>query len=255
MKIEKVEPHLHIAELFNKAKEVDEFEYCSTLLRVRGIEDHGWDPLLESDQLAQQLMAILNAPIESKFQIRLSLFLYCHLTEMSDVYNIVGNMLNVIIGERYSMNPFIAQLHTSNKEAKYPTAKAARINEWAEAVDLKIIGTIFEEMLVKEVRNAFYHSDYILTDDSFNIKQGKGVHIENIITSKVPFQWLFPRIQLGINTALAVINTTIDHIRSYKTDKIVKGRFAHDGSYIDIQLTTNENYGLTGFRSPPKINN
>jgi len=252
MDLSKIEPHEHISKLFNNAKKVDEFEYCSTLLRIRGIEDHGWDPLCESDQLANQLMSLRNAPLENAFKLRLSLFLYCHLTEMSNVYNITGNMLRVIMGERYVMNPFISELHNSNKTAKYPTAKAARIKEWAELVGLESLGAIFELMLVKEVRNAFYHSDYILTNDRFNIRHGRGVHIGHEIMHSVPYEWLFPRIQLGINTALAILDLTIDHIQSYTEDKVVKGRFAPNGGYIDIQLTTQEGYGLTGFKSPPE---
>jgi len=49
MDLAELEPHDHISALFDNAKEVDEFEYCFTLLRIRGIEDHGWDPLRESE--------------------------------------------------------------------------------------------------------------------------------------------------------------------------------------------------------------
>jgi hypothetical protein len=37
-----------LTKLFTKAKEKDEFEYCSTLLRLRGMEAAGWDPLKEA---------------------------------------------------------------------------------------------------------------------------------------------------------------------------------------------------------------
>ena len=43
MDLAELEPHDHISALFDNAKEVDEFEYCSTLLRIREIENHGWD--------------------------------------------------------------------------------------------------------------------------------------------------------------------------------------------------------------------
>jgi len=49
MDLAELEPHGHISALFDNAKEVDEFEYCSMLLRIRGIKDHGWDPLRESE--------------------------------------------------------------------------------------------------------------------------------------------------------------------------------------------------------------
>ena len=34
--------------LFNKARETNEYEYICTLLRIRGEEDAGWDPLTET---------------------------------------------------------------------------------------------------------------------------------------------------------------------------------------------------------------
>jgi|LGVF01.1.fsa_nt_gb hypothetical protein len=251
MQIEHINPEEILSPIFTKAKEIDEFEYCSTLLRLRGIESSGWDPLSESDQLTHQLVSFIQAPIENSLKLRLTLFLYCHLTEMNDLYNIIGNLLRVIQGHRYVMSPFIGEIHESKKEAKYPIAKIKRIKEWAEDVHLEKVGELLELFLVKEVRNAFFHSDYILTNDSFNIKHGKPVKIDNILQHNVPLPWLVPRLQLAINIALGVINLTLDHIRSYKKDKIVKGRFAPDGSYLDIQLTVKEGYGLVGFKTPP----
>lgn len=245
------DPHKLLSELFVKAKSVDEFEYCCTLLRVSGMESPGWDLLHESDQLTQQLLAMINAPIENRFRHRLYFFLYCHLTEMEDIYNIVGNMLRVIKGERYSMKPYIAELDSSKQEARVPSTKVVRIRKWSDEIGFGKLGEMFAFCLVKEVRNAFYHSDYILTEESFNIKQGQGVRVDNTITNKIPHNWLMPRVELGINAALAVIGLTFAHIRSYKQDKVVKGRFTSDGSYEDIQLTVREGFGLSGFKAPP----
>ncbi len=251
MNIEQVNPAALIAELFRRAKESDEFEYCSTLLRIRGMEDAGWDPMHESWELAQQLMALQNAPLEQGLKFRLALFLYCHLTEMSDIYNIPANMLHILSGRRYSMSPFLHGLKQGESPPSSPSGKARRIKVQALEHDMQDLGEVFETMLVKEVRNAFYHSDYILTNASLNIRHGEGVLIGNMRDNRVPYGWLLPRIQLGINTALAVLNQTLDGIQSYKADKVVQGRFAADGGWLPIQLTTDPEHGLIGFRSPP----
>ena len=247
----KIDPDEILRPLFQKAKEVDEFEFCCTLLRIRGMESSGWDPLQESDQLTHQLLSLISSPLIDRLKIRLLLFLYCHLTEMSDLYNLVGNLLKVIKGERYSMNPYIGQLHKSKKEARYPMAKIERLAEWSNEVGQPEVGDMFLKFFVKQVRNAFYHSDYIITNDSFNIKHGEPVKIDNVFQHTVPLNWLIPKVELGVNAALSVIGLTIDNIRSYKEDKIVKGRFGHGGKYEDIQLTVHEGYGLNGFKSPP----
>ncbi len=51
-------------------------------------------------------------------------------------------------------------------------------------------------------------------------------------------EWLLPKLNLGINTALATIDLLIYHRRLYKEDKIVRGRLGADGSLVDIQITT-----------------
>ena len=170
---------------------------------------------------------------------------------MSDIYNIVGNLLKVINGERYSMNPYIGALHKSKKEAKYPISKIERLSEWANEAGHQEIGEMFKTFFVKQVRNAFYHSDYIITKDRFNIKHGEPVQIGNVLQHTAPLDWLIPKVELGVNAALAIIGLTIDNIKSYKEDKIVKGRFGPGGSVEDIQLTVHKSYGLNGFKSPP----
>lgn len=57
--------------LFNNAKDADEFEYACTLLRVRGVEDFGWDPLAESQSLFLDVATLLNAPLNDPAKLRL----------------------------------------------------------------------------------------------------------------------------------------------------------------------------------------
>jgi hypothetical protein len=44
--------------LFAVAKAKDEFEFACTLLRVRGMEDVGWDPFQETQQLVDDTMSL-----------------------------------------------------------------------------------------------------------------------------------------------------------------------------------------------------
>lgn len=37
--------------------------------------------------------------------MRLMLFLYCQVTQMTDLYCVPVNMLRIILGERYTMEP------------------------------------------------------------------------------------------------------------------------------------------------------
>jgi hypothetical protein len=237
-----------INELFELAKTTDEFEYVCTLLRLRGMEEPGWDPLKETISLTDQLLQMIEAPIVNTLKTRLILFMYCHFTEMNDLYNIIGNLVRIAVHkDRYSILLF--------PDLKYPSQKISKINEWLSGSTFEIIGTLLSDILVREVRNAFYHSEYILTDDSINLMNGQQVDVNGIRTASVPLDWLESKINLAINLCRYVISHTIEEMRSYKADKIIKGRFAANGSWMDIQLLTDEKYGLIGFKSPATMQN
>ena len=70
------------------------------------MEDPGWDPTTESFTLVQQVVGLLHAPLDKGLSYRLTLFLYSHVTEMADFYNVPANMLRICAGERYVINPF-----------------------------------------------------------------------------------------------------------------------------------------------------
>jgi len=243
------DPESILRPLFSKALNKDEFEFCCTLMRIRGNEGSGWDPLTESNNLMDQLLSLIRAPIENIIRIRLLLFLYCHVTEMDDLYNVVGNLLRVCRGERYSYSPFMGTLHSSKQVAITPYSKVVRIIEWSNEIGFADIGRMLDHLLVKQVRNAFFHSDYIVHNDHFNIRHGEGVTINNVITRAVPLEWLVPRLELGINFSLTAVHLIKEYAFSYKTEKIVKGRIGHDDSLEDMLLMVNESGGLLGFRS------
>lgn len=216
--------------LFNRARAIDEFEFACTLLRIRGARDAGWDALIESDSLSQQLLGLINAPIERTLQLRLLLLLYCHLTEMDDFYLIVANLLRITLGDRYSMAPFPGTKRRSGR-ALSPASKVRVVKELSTSAGQPLVGELLDYILIKQVRNAFYHSDYALTDDTFNIVEGEGIKREGIISPRIELEWLIPRLNFGVNTVLMTLGLTFGHIRSYQEDKVVLGRFAPNGGY------------------------
>lgn len=227
--------------LFDDAKEKDELEYCSALLRIEGMRGSGWDTLLESSELLQQTIKFICAPIDPDFKIRLVLMAYCHAIEMNFIYNITANMINISKGERYSTDCFS---QFKNKVGIiYPAKKIEKILEWTKNTPYESIGTIFEQIHEREVRNAFDHSDYVLHKDAFHIKS----------TSKsYPLELLLPILILGINTASMLIQKLVKRIQSYKESKIISlppnhplGSPFHEG----IRLLVEPNRGLIGFES------
>jgi len=234
----------NINKLFQEAKAADEFEFCCTILRVRGLAGSGCDPLQESIFLIDQLIGLINTSIQDSLKTRLTLMLYCHVTEMNDLYNIIGNLIRVAFhNDRYSIQLF--------PRSRYPREKIAEIKKWASGTSFELLSSELESMLVSQVRNAFFHSDYALTPKSINLLNGQFVEINGVGQQSVPLEWLQPKVNAAINITRHVIDKTVESIRSYKESKILKGRFGPNDSWIDLQLMVDSDWGLTGFKSHP----
>jgi hypothetical protein len=238
--------------LFAAAKAADEFEFCCGLLRIRGMEDVGWDPTSESFQLIQQVVSLVQAPLDKQLSFRLTLFLYSHVTEMADLYRVPANMLRIIQGERYVMDPLSGLPKPPKPSVGDPLGdEVVQLNDLSVKAGRPDIGRLFSAFYVRQVRNAFSHSDYALGPKSFNMRGGERLKLDGVLQSAIPYEWLVPRLELGINTALSLFGLILESARSYKENKVVSGRLSPDGSYVDIELTTDPTHGLTGFRSPP----
>lgn len=235
--------------LFNRAREMDEFEYVCTLLRIRGLEDPGWDPLVESRQLSEDMLSTVAAPVRSAFRMRLLLLLYCHVTEMDDLYSIPANMLRVVAGERCVMSPFDGSLSPDGKAADKPFSKARRVRELALASGFQDVAELYNYFLINRVRNAFFHSTYTLTQDAFHVTTGPGVTIDRVTSQRVPWDWLLPRMETAINLSLHIFDLLSEHRRAYRANKIVLGRIGQNGELLDVELIAGEQ-GLLGFQSP-----
>ena len=82
--------------------------------------------------------------------------------------------------------------------------------------------------------------------------EGEGVEIERVITRSIPVKtYLGPRIDRAINFVFLFVDLLTESIANYTQPKIVKGEMQGPGSNIDIELTVEPGYGLTGFKIPP----
>jgi len=92
--------------LFEKAKTTSEFEFMCTLLRVEGIKSAGWDPWENTVDVFDNIYRLVSRVKEYKKQTYLSLWLYGHIVEASEPYDMVANLMNIIAGQRYCMRNF-----------------------------------------------------------------------------------------------------------------------------------------------------
>ncbi|MEO8052209.1 MAG: hypothetical protein ABI833_17505 [Acidobacteriota bacterium] len=163
------------------------FEFICALVRAGGLELGGIDPWYESRAIIADLrnLSSLELPADrfphpAKTQVRLALLAYCTLTEMDLPYMLLANLLRLRIGNKYHIDPFhdLAKQRKPSKGHPFGTLvppttnqKLKRITELAQKANMSSIGAALEEVHDSVIRNAVYHSDFVLQDDSFLIRK------------------------------------------------------------------------------------
>jgi hypothetical protein len=163
------------------------FEFVCALVRAGGIELGGIDPWYESHAIIDDLrnLALLDLPPDrfpdpTKTQIRLALLSYCTLTEMDLPYMLLANLLRIRTGDKYHVDPFydLAQRRSAKKGRPFgsvipPTTsqKLKRIAELATRANMAGVSEALNETHDAVIRNAVYHSDFVILDDSFLIRK------------------------------------------------------------------------------------
>lgn len=182
----------YLENLFTRAGNAGGFDYLCTILRVEGITSENWDAFVEAEEASRDISEILRKGYGKKMikrKTRLGLFLYCHLTEMSAPYEILANLMRCCQNKSYKFYPFsdLVQIiknknnpfHTKRKLPS-PIKKIKNLKELASACGEEKIGKIFDSFFRNNIRNAFYHSDYTLTNKEFRIIEGSDLGKETI---------------------------------------------------------------------------
>lgn len=240
-------------ELFGRARDTDEFEFACTLLRVRGMEDVGWDPLEETAALFNDIASLLQTPLNDHARIRLGLLLYSHLTEVDAIYLILVNMVEITGGERYTMDPF-HDLYRPAGQPRYeqypPSAKRVvdRVRERAAARGCNELVELLDWFFNDAVRNAFFHSDYVLFGDEFRSREGTFVDDDGTRSRTMELDRIVDLINRAMIFYQGFIETYEEHRGSYTEEKHIRGRIGSDGSEQDVTLMASPERGLYGFR-------
>lgn len=227
--------------LFDKAKVKSEFEFILTLLRFRGLQDPGWDPWENTIKTFDSLMRLLKIIKEFETKRHLSLWLYCHIVEASEPYEIIANLINIIDDGRFKISNFPDKKRGNYEIPQYPSEKINKLIKMSEKINMSDSVFPFIDIFDRELRNAISHSDYSLY---------KG---EVRINKKDPKIYNHDKIETLINKAIAyfdAIKFLIHiHIQNYKTPKVipVSPEFSKDPKEKAITIIRKD-YGLVGIR-------
>ena len=165
------------------------FEWACTMVRVTGMKDAGWDSYTESIALLADLTQLMGMelptdrfPSPANTQARLALIAYSHMIEMNAPYELLANALRLRMGKKYSMHP-LAHLNklrdTKVNGVKMkkvvpasPIAKINEIDEMSKRAGVPEVGVALRAIYNSTIRNAVYHSDFAVHNDSFRLLSG-----------------------------------------------------------------------------------
>jgi hypothetical protein len=225
--------------VFSAAIACNEFHFLSTLFAIRGLQDAGWDPY-ETTLRALKTVGNLHRTIGSgEAQRHLELWLYGHIVEASEPYELVANLLGVAAGEPYMPERFPDRIgRNGRRQALSPGDKAAEIERLANQANLPDAVIPLREMRDRELRNSIFHSDYSLW--------GSQVRIRN------PFRiYTHEEISTLSNRALAYLEAVSNlhkmYLHSYSQPKIIAT--PPDMGISPTVVLVSEGYGAVGLQA------
>lgn len=224
-------------DLFQRARNSDELSFLFAILGINsGIEDIGWQPINETNSLVTDLIGLINGPLHDDAKVRLTLLLYCHLTEASYIYHCIYNMLLTI--ERQPPKVFSFLEKYRNGIPPSVTAKIAEINSKAQQNGFLGISNIFTEIVRPDIRNAFFHSDYILFDSELRIKHRGSEY------ARIPYQDVFALLEKTVDFFHGVMELLVEARRSFSRGYKIAGRKALDGRNLSSVTVLTDDEGM-----------
>lgn len=164
-----------LSDLFWTAFRTAPFEVLCAVLRVSGMQDADWDPFEESKAAFEDYNALLrlnNDQVSEGGRWRIGLLMYCQAVEMTAPQEFLANLLRVLGGARYHIKPF-GSLGRTNKKKPFswvpPSApvKYRELKRLAAKCGQTALIDYIDQFFNEDVRNAFSHSDYVLSAEYF----------------------------------------------------------------------------------------
>jgi hypothetical protein len=222
---------------FVRAREKSEFEFLLSLFRVRGVQGPGWDPY-ETTQRAIPALVEVHAEIKDFEAARhLQLWIYGHILEASEPYEMLANLVDVANGGRFNIRRFPP--YTGGRQQS-PGMKMKEIQRACAAAGMPVVATPLREIWDRNLRNAVFHADYTLRRDEVRTLNPARVYDHDEIMTLV-------NRAIAYHHALAELYQV--HIGSYAKPEVIN---VHPGFSRDPEeravVIVREGYGAVGLK-------
>lgn len=227
--------------LFQEARQRDELSFLFAVLGINsGSEDAGWQPIHETQALVQDLVGLINGPLHDEAKARMALLLYCHITEANFIYHCLYNLLLIVEGQPPKLFSFIDKY--KNGVPPSVSAKVSEIKSKAERSGFSDIKNIFDEIIRPDIRNAFFHSDYIIFNGELRLKHRGSQY------ARIPLTDVFILVEKTMEFFNAFMKLLSEARRSFPKGHRITGRKSPDGRDLSsINVTVDENGIAIGF--------
>lgn len=165
------------------------------------------------------------------------MWLYGHIVEASEPYELLANLFDVAAGGRFSIDRFPRGRHGRPLS---PGAKIERIAKAAHAVGLPQVETPLREIWDRELRNAVFHADYSFHGMELRLRHPLRIYtLEN--------QLLLQNRGLAYHSALAMLDQC--YRESYKEpfQIPVSPGFSHDPDEM-ATVMVKDGHGVIGLK-------
>lgn len=226
--------------VFSAAKQKSEFEFISALLRVRGVIGPGWDPWENTVEVVEKMQG-LHEKADYESSVHLLLWIYGHIVEASEPYEILMNMLGIAGGGRWLIKNFQDRTFKNGKKNPLsPSEKIEILRTRAKQVGQSAGMAPLNGLVDKNLRNAIFHSDYSTHNGNVRISQPSKEYSRDEIYSMANHAIAyFEAIKFLIKTARA----------EYKKPKVVSVPVQFSGDRDEQAITmVREGEGLIGIK-------
>lgn len=155
-------------EVFDAAKSMNELEFLFSLFRDRGAQNAGWEPFQTTLESIPALLECANKIEDDSVSRHLQLWIYGHIIEASEPYDILANLLEVARGRHYTWSTNFPD--KKNGVPQSPGQKIRQIEKLGKNANLPNVTTPLEEIWDRELRNAVFHSDYVVYGSEVRIR-------------------------------------------------------------------------------------
>jgi len=227
--------------LFKEAKRKSEFNLIMSLLAIRGMSDAGWEPFENTEDVFAEVYR-QNGRFKNSLRFNILLWLYVHLIECSEHYELVANLVKTIKDEDY----IIANHKNKDYVNLRVSQKIDRLSRLSKGTGYENVVTPFKDAFSPRFRNAIGHGDYALKSGS---EGGMTVIDDTGFPKLFSHQEVSDLVNKAMALHVALRQLKYEYISKYKNSKVIKSSngFGH-GTSIDITLIVRRNYGVIGFR-------